>query len=259
VAEDIFKEIKYHKMVSPKDSRIAPGILRIYDEYQDKTDHFIILEFADQGELFEHVVQNFAQPKALFNKKAIDEWKISMQQMFFEICLGIKKIHKKGIVHRDLSLENLLLIENKNYEKGKMPKLRPVICDFGLATKDQKSGFRECVGKVGYMSPECANRRYSGKPNDIWCLGIIFVMMLMGAPPYSKIDDKAFQYLIGGARRMNYLFKQYKRDHLIPQNAYEILLGIFVRQRDRLTIEQILETNYCKTAPYPDYWKNYKN
>jgi len=255
VAEDIFKEIKYHSMVSPKDSGISPGILRIYDEYKDETDHYIILEFADKGELFEHVVSNFAKPKALFDQQAIAEWKESMKQMFFEICLGIKKIHNEGIVHRDLSLENLLLIENQNYVKGKMPRLRPVICDFGLATKDQKM-FRESVGKIGYMSPECANGRYNGKANDIWCLGIIFVMMMMGAPPYGKIDDKAFRYLIGGERRMKYLFQQYKRDHLIPQDAYEIMLGIFVRQKDRLTVEQILNTEYCRTAPYPDYLRD---
>jgi len=253
VAEDISKEIKYHFLVSPKESTITPGILQIYDEYSDDTYHYLVLEWADKGELFEHVVQNFQQPAFIRNERAIRKWKVGMQQMFYEICLGVKKIHSEGIVHRDLSLENLLLIENKDYVGGKMPKLRPVICDFGLATEDQPHGFRDSVGKLGYMSPECMNGRYNGKKNDIWCLGIILVMMMIGAPPYGKLGDKAFRYLMSGRRAMKYLFHQYKRDHLIPELAYKVLFGIFIDQRRRMTIDQILETEYCRTARFPAY------
>jgi len=253
VAEDIFKEIKYHFIVSPKDSQITPGILRIYDEYDDDTFHYLVLEWADKGELFEHVVQNFQQHEFIRNERAIRKWQASMQQMFYEICLGVKRIHSEGIVHRDLSLENLLLIENKDYVRGKMPKLRPVICDFGLATEDQPHGFRDSVGKLGYMSPECMSGGYNGKKNDIWCLGIILVMMMIGAPPYGKLGDKAFRYLMGGRRAMKYLFSQYKRDHLIPELAYKVLHGIFIDQKRRMTIDQILATDYCRTARFPAY------
>jgi len=257
VAEDIYKEIKYHTAVSPKDSLITPGILRIYDQFKDDTHHYLILEWADKGELFEHVVQNFQQPTFLQNEPAIALWKVSMKQMFYEICLGVKKIHNEGIVHRDLSLENLLVIENKNYVEGKMPKIRPVICDFGLATEHQRGMFVETVGKVSYMSPECSYGRYHGKPNDIWCLGVILVMMMMGAPPYTKIGDRPFQYLVGGPEKMRRLFKLYKRSHLIPIDAYQVLLGIFVDQEHRMTIERVLETNYCRTAPFPAYHNIY--
>jgi len=255
VAEDIFKEIKYHFMVSPKDARRTPGILQMYDEYSDETYHYLVLEWADKGELFEYVVQNFQQPPSAFlqNKRAIGKWKVHMQQMFHEICLGVKNIHSKGIVHRDLSLENLLLIENKDYVRGKTPKVRPVICDFGLATEDQKEGFRDSVGKLGYMSPECLTGRYDGKKNDIWCLGIILVMMMIGAPPYTKSGDKAFRYLVSGPKWVRYLFKQYRRDHLVPEDAYPVLSGIFTDQKHRMTIDQVLETKYCQTAPFATY------
>jgi len=256
VAEDIFTEIKLHFAISPTDTIVTPGILRIYDQYEDETFHYLVLEWADKGELFEHVVQNFQQPNFLRNERAIAKWKQQMQQMFHEICLGVKKIHNEGIVHRDLSLENLLLIENKNYVRGKMPKLRPVICDFGLASVDRRRGFTDSVGKLGYMSPECLAGRYDGKKNDIWCLGIILVMMMIGAPPYSKVNDRAFQYLMGGKKPMKYLFRQYKRDHLIPEIAYEVFCGIFIAQDHRMTIEQILDTKYCRTVQFPDYHNN---
>jgi len=257
VAEDIFEEIKHHFAICPNDSIVTPGILRIYDQYEDEAHHYLILEWADKGELFEHVVQTFHQPSFLNNKHAIDRWKIDIKQMFYEISLGVKKIHSEGIVHRDLSLENLLLIKNKNYDKIKMPRLRPVICDFGLAVKDRAGSFHDTVGKLGYMSPECLRGRYNGKKNDIWCLGIILVMMIMGAPPYGKLGDKPFGYLIRGPKAMRYLFTQYQRAQLFPEDVYPLLSGIFVEQRRRFTIEQVLETKYCKTAPFPDYHNSF--
>jgi len=251
VAEDIFKEIEYHFKVNPKDPLKTPGILQIYDVYDDEKYHYLVLEWADAGELFEFVVQNFQQPASAFleNKQAIDNWKKSIQQMFLEICLGVKKIHSEGIVHRDLSLENLLLIKNKDYVNRKLPKLRPVICDFGLAAEEQKE-FTDSVGKLGYMSPECWHGRYNGKKNDIWCMGIILVMMMIGAPPYSKIGDKAFRYLYSGEKHVRYLFKQYRRDHLVPEHAYKVLAGIFTEETNRMTIDQLLETKYCRNAPF---------
>jgi len=253
VAEDIDKEIKYHTAVTPKDSPIIPGILRMYNQFKDDTHHYLILEWADKGELFEHVVQNFQQPTFLQNEPAIALWKVSMKQMFYEICLGVKKIHNQGIVHRDLSLENVLVIENENYVEGKMPKLRPVICDFGLATEHQPGQLVETLGKSSYMSPECFYGKYDGKKNDIWCLGVILVIMMIGAPPYTKIGDRPFQYLVGGPEKMKRLFKLYKRSHLIPKDAYQVLFGIFVVQEHRMTIERVLQSDYCRTAPFPAY------
>merc|ERR1711972_1243522 len=116
--------------------------------------------------------------------------------MFYEICLGIKTHHDLNIAHRDLSLENVLLIENKNRKKNE-PRLWPRICDFGLAIENKPRHY-DTVGKVSYMSPECNAGGYEGKANDIWCLGIMLFMMMIGAPPYGAIGDKAFGYLVDG-------------------------------------------------------------
>jgi len=72
----------------------------------------------------------FREPGFLTSKTATKKWQIEMQNMFYEICLGIKD---QNIVHRDLSLENVLLVSNPE--------------------------------------PECHAGGYDGKANDIWCLG----------------------------------------------------------------------------------------
>merc|ERR1711997_1110836 len=165
------------------------------------------------------------------SRKHIEAWQKEMQQLFYEICLGVKCLHDKDIVHRDLSLENVLLVKNKS-RKGLGISAR--ICDFGLMEHSTKL-FYDCVGKRGFMSPECDDFKYNGKANDVWCLGVMLFMMMIGGPPYGKLGDKAFQYLISGESNIKFLLQQYDRYHLVPVTAYEVLCGIFKAEKDRLT------------------------
>jgi len=261
VSEDIENEWKYHRMICHDEMKVIPyGILQIYDRYEDDEHCYLVLEWADGGELFEYVVNNFTSNEGRFltDKIAIKNWQLEMQQMFYELCLGVKKMHDSEIVHRDLSLENILLHKNKDYVEGvsSMPKMRPSICDFGLALANEERNFQSqkiCAGKVGYMSIECYYGNYDGKANDIWTLGVVLTMMLIGSPPYSKLNDLAYRYYIGGVHSIKYLFGKYKRDFLVTDDAYEVLAGIATKQNKRMTIDKLLATKYCKTAPYPNY------
>jgi serine/threonine protein kinase len=156
-------------------------------------------------------------------------------------------------VHRDLSLENVLVITNKAYVRGKTPKLRPCICDFGLAVESNEKNLTRKVGKWSYMSLECWQGNYNGKANDIWTLGVMLTMMLIGAPPYAQILDRAYELYGKDTKSLKSLFRQYKRDHMIAEDVYEVLDGISSKESDRMTIDQVLATKYCQNAPYRDY------
>lgn len=252
VAEDVRAEVKYHKMLCPETNTRPHGILQIYDEYEDAKNLYVILEWADQDELFEYVVGKFRDTHFLENKKKIIQWQHEMQNMFYEICLGTKVLHDKNIVHRDLSLENVLLSKNLNRRQGE-PKLFPRICDFGLTTEYRRA-HNDSVGKLGYMSPECFAGRYDGKANDVWCLGIMLFMMMIGAPPYGKIGDRAYSYVVDGEEAIRFLLQQYRRYHLVPAAAFEVIVGIFIGEDQRFTIDQILATQYCKEAKKRSFW-----
>ena len=60
----------------------------------------------------------------------------------FNICLGLEFTHSKGIIHRDISPENILVFQGGTFK----------ICDFGLAAFAKTSVL--CVGKPYYMAPE---------------------------------------------------------------------------------------------------------
>lgn len=93
-----------------------------------------------------------------------------------QIVKGMLYLHTHGIMHRDLTLSNLLLTNNMNIK----------IADFGLATQlmlPNEKHFTMC-GTPNYISPEVATRSAHGLESDVWSLGCMFYAFLMGRPPF---------------------------------------------------------------------------
>merc|ERR550534_37268 len=102
--------------------------------------------------------------------------------MFYTLCSAVDFMHKQDIVHRDINLENTLLV-SKTSSDG-TPRVVPQICDLGLALFDkERKKFSSSVGKRNYWSPECEYGGYDGRKNDVWCLGVCLFLMLVGGPP----------------------------------------------------------------------------
>lgn len=93
-----------------------------------------------------------------------------------QIVKGMLYLHTHGILHRDLTLSNLLLTNNMNIK----------IADFGLATQlklPTEKHFTMC-GTPNYISPEVATRSAHGLESDVWSLGCMFYAFLTGRPPF---------------------------------------------------------------------------
>jgi len=122
------------------------------------------MEFAPNGELFNHIVKR----KRLKEEEAC--------KFLQQIISGIEYIHDSGICHRDLKPENLLLDENNNIK----------IVDFGLSnTYLQGQTLKTACGSPCYAAPEMiAGKRYHGLGSDIWSCGIILYAMTCGYLPF---------------------------------------------------------------------------
>ncbi|XP_066401042.1 serine/threonine-protein kinase Nek5-like isoform X1 [Molothrus aeneus] len=132
------------------------NIVTFYASLQEENKLYIVMEYCDGGDLMKRINM---QHGVLFDEDQILSW-------FVQISLGLKHIHDKKILHRDVKAQNVFLSNN-----GKVAKLG----DFGIARQlNSTTEFAHtCVGTPYYLSPEiCENRPYNNK-TDIWSLGCV--------------------------------------------------------------------------------------
>ncbi|XP_028994578.1 serine/threonine-protein kinase PLK4 [Betta splendens] len=142
-----------------------PSILELYNYFEDSNYVYLVLEMCHNGEMSRYLKER----KMPFGE---DEARHFMHQ----IVKGMLYLHTHGILHRDLTLSNLLLTSNMNIKIG----------DFGLATQlklPNEKHFTMC-GTPNYISPEVATRSAHGLESDVWSLGCMFYAFLMGRPPF---------------------------------------------------------------------------
>ncbi|XP_052526798.1 serine/threonine-protein kinase Nek5 isoform X3 [Tympanuchus pallidicinctus] len=132
------------------------NIVTFYASLQEENKLYIVMEYCDGGDLMKRINM---QHGVLFEEDQILSW-------FVQISLGLKHIHDRKILHRDIKSQNIFLSSN-----GKVAKLG----DFGIARQlnDTTEFACTCVGTPYYLSPEiCENRPYNNK-TDIWSLGCV--------------------------------------------------------------------------------------
>jgi serine/threonine protein kinase len=122
----------------------------------------------------------------------IKEGPLNMEEVIdisIQVAQGMDKVHRKGIIHRDIKPQNLILTLDGVVK----------IVDFGLAKLvGQKDLTREgiTVGTVGYMSPEQARGGEIDQQTDIWSLGVVIYEMVTGQLPFNGEYAQAVIYSI---------------------------------------------------------------
>uniref|UniRef100_A0A8C7WFE4 Serine/threonine-protein kinase PLK4 n=1 Tax=Oncorhynchus mykiss TaxID=8022 RepID=A0A8C7WFE4_ONCMY len=142
-----------------------PSILELYNYFEDSNYVYLVLEMCHNGEMSRYLKDR----KMPFSED-------DAQHFMHQIVKGMLYLHTHGIMHRDLTLSNLLLTSNMNLK----------IADFGLATQlklPSEKHFTMC-GTPNYISPEVATHSAHGLESDVWSLGCMFYAFLMGRPPF---------------------------------------------------------------------------
>ncbi|KAG7388233.1 hypothetical protein PHYPSEUDO_012891 [Phytophthora pseudosyringae] len=152
-----------------------PHIVQYLDDFIEGHTLYFVLEYCVGGDLYAAV--NRTPSRRLPGAEALRVTK--------QLATAVADLHRRGIVHRDLSLENVLL------SRGVCK-----IADFGLSARaEEPCGQR--VGKAYYMAPEVVARGvvYDPKAADVWSLGIILFILVTGSPlvPLATEQDAAFR------------------------------------------------------------------
>jgi len=144
-----------------------PNILRLYSYFFDEWRIYLILEYAQGGELYKVLRKQgkFSEPVA--------------SKYIRQVIHALTYLHSKNIIHRDLKPENLLL--HKDNVK---------LADFGwcVQTEDRRETF---CGTLDYLAPEIVERRPHDAKVDLWAVGVLTFEFLTGTPPFETVGTNA--------------------------------------------------------------------
>ncbi|XP_010707790.1 serine/threonine-protein kinase Nek1 isoform X5 [Meleagris gallopavo] len=197
-----------------------PNIVLYRESFEENGCLYIVMDYCEGGDLFKKIN---AQKGVLFSEDQILDW-------FVQICLALKHIHDRKILHRDIKSQNIFLTKDGTIQLG----------DFGIARvlNSTVELARTCIGTPYYLSPEiCQNRPYNNK-SDIWALGCVLYEMctLKHAFEAGNMKNLVLKIISGSFPPVSTHYS-YDLRNLLSQ--------LFKRNpRDRPSVNSILEKNF---------------
>ena len=231
-------EIKILSMVD------HPNIVRLFEVIEDDKYFNLLQELCTGGELYKK-----------YQTTQLKEKEIA--KIFNQIMSAVAYCHDKGIVHRDLKLENILFASEEpdspikiidfgfSVLLGKKPNLKNEEKEKNSDSSDlKKFGFRRMKSKVGtlyYISPEIIKGNYDEKC-DIWACGVILYILLCGYPPFSGNTDKEVYNLI---TQIKFDFDKEKWKN-ISKYAKDLIKNMLTPAKNRYTAKQVLSCKWLE-------------
>ncbi|XP_039075138.1 serine/threonine-protein kinase Nek1 [Hyaena hyaena] len=197
-----------------------PNIVQYRESFEENGSLYIVMDYCEGGDLFKRIN---AQKGILFQEDQILDW-------FVQICLALKHVHDRKILHRDIKSQNIFLTKDGTIQLG----------DFGIARvlNSTVELARTCIGTPYYLSPEiCENKPYNNK-SDIWALGCVLYEMctLKHAFEAGSMKNLVLKIISGSFPPVS-LHYSYDLRNLLSQ--------LFKRNpRDRPSVNSILEKGF---------------
>jgi calcium-dependent protein kinase len=151
-----------------------PGLIKIYEIWEDKKDIHLVMEVCSGGELFAKIcdVGQLSEPDAAGVTK--------------QALAAVLYLHERGVCHRDLKPENFLLESTAR----RLDKCVLKLIDFGLSrTFNAGDRFATKIGTPYYVAPQVLTGSYN-ELCDVWSAGVLVYLMLSGTLPFDGDTDK---------------------------------------------------------------------
>ncbi|CAH0482247.1 unnamed protein product [Peronospora belbahrii] len=197
------------------------NVLKLRDELEFDGYLYLVSDYCTRGELYEIVS---SAPDGKLELSVI-------QKYMRQIASGVQFLHVNGFAHRDLSLENVLVSNDDQCQ----------VCDFGLATSTAKPS-HETVGKLFYMAPEVlAGVQYDATKADVWSLGVMLFIMLIGAPPVETASSSDARFRLMTSKGVRKLIDRWGLTDDLPPAAIDLIANMLeIDPEQRISMSKVV-------------------
>ncbi|MEP7367705.1 MAG: protein kinase [Acidobacteriota bacterium] len=191
------------------------NVVRIFDIGEDNGTHFITMDYIEGRTLKDVIVEKGKFPPN------------EATAIIREVCKGLAAAHERGVIHRDLKPQNIMIEAGANEGERKI-----VVMDFGIARSAESSGATQTgtlLGTPDYMSPEQARMEEVDARSDIFSLGLIFYELLTGKLAFrgETIVESMFK------RTKERAIPPVELDRTIPKDANDIVIRCLEPEREK--------------------------
>lgn len=213
------EEARIMNEVSILKSLDHPNVLKLLDFFEESPDFFIVMELMEGGDLFDRIAQ-----KTQYTE-------VDARQLGLSLLRAVEHIHSRCVAHRDLKPQNLLL---KSTSDDSLIK----VSDFSFAKRvhTPKSLLTRC-GTPTYVAPEILKNHPHDHMADMWSVGVIIFVTLVGYPPFMEEDQRV---LFSKIRLGEYGFLDEDWRHISKESRDLISRLLVVDPDQRWTASQAL-------------------
>lgn len=187
----VIKQIKHSAICKTKNYQLAlwerdilrfvqqyphSNVGKIYDLYRTCDSFYFIAEYFSGGDLKNYLIEN---------RKKLSV--AQLKSIIYQITDAVLFLHSHNIIHRDLKPENIVLSKSFREKNNGMIDIK--IIDFGFARVLGTSDYiTESFGTLNYAAPEILNRVPYNFKADIWSLGVLIYVIVIGSHPFGETD-----------------------------------------------------------------------
>lgn len=203
-------------------------VVQLLDFYEEEDRFYLVMEYCAGGDVFDRIVQykHYTECDA--------------RALALILLKAVRSIHKMGIAHRDIKPQNLLLLSDDDNAHIR-------VADFGFARRvHTPESLTSRVGTPTYVAPEILKNLPHDHRVDLWSVGVVIFVLLVGYPPFMDENQTAlFQKIRNG--ECNFMESDWK--HISPEARSLVEHLLIVDPNDRWTIDECLQSPWIRQDP----------